>query len=102
MEHKKKSLIGWFHSLFPNCKETTLYIVKEQETSLHFTERFKMLFHVYLVCKFCRLFRKQSGMLHHHVHEMMKESSLETSVFKLSDRQKREIEESINRQLGGI
>ncbi len=101
MEGKKKSLVGWFHSLFPNCKDTTLLIVKEQETHLHFTERFKMLFHVYIVCKFCRMFRKQSGMLHQHVHQMMKESTLDTTVFKLTDKQKRDIEDAINRQLSG-
>ena len=81
---KNKNIIGHAKSIFPNCKDTTLLVVKEQERSLYMTEKIRLYFHL-MICSFCRLFRTQSNMIHTQIHELVLKNKI---VFKLTEEQK--------------
>lgn len=98
MEKKKKSVIGWLNSLAPNCKEVSMLAIKEQETDLSFKEKCKLYFHIYVACKFCRLFRKQIHLLHHHIHNHSKNTVL-GNHFVLDEQTKFAMQAKINEQL---
>jgi len=72
----------FINNLLHNCEETSLNIVKSEETSLSVSEWLKMKFHI-AFCKCCRNFGKQTkGMdkaLHHHFHADFSEKATKAS-----------------------
>jgi hypothetical protein len=99
MEKKPKSIAGKLRGLMPDCKDATALIIKEQEVPLAFGEKVRMYFHVFVICKFCRLFHKQSWALHHHIRHMVQPDDA-TRDYKLSDAQKTELQKVLDRAQG--
>lgn len=97
MEKKKKSILGKIDSLFPNCRDVTMLVVKEQEIPLTFRQKYCLYFHL-MVCKFCRAFRVQSGILHQHVHHLSKEAANAETGQSMSAERKAEIEKLLSEQ----
>jgi hypothetical protein len=62
----------FINNLLHNCEETSLNIVKSEETSLSASAWLKMKFHI-AFCKCCRNFGKQTKAmdkaLQHHYHK---------------------------------
>lgn len=71
------------------CKEATLYISKKEEHKLSVSERAKLFIHL-LICKFCKLFYKQSQYL------AVEMKHLNTNA-ALSDRDKETLEQLIEK-----
>jgi hypothetical protein len=99
MTGKKKSIVGHINGLFPNCREVTMLVVKEQEMALTFPEKIKLFFHANIVCKFCRVFRKQSGILHKHIHKMAEEGASSSVKFTLDAHRKSAMQAAIDREM---
>jgi hypothetical protein len=61
--------MNFFNKLLNNCEETSISIVKSEETSLSFSAWLKMKFHI-MFCKCCQNFGKQTKAideaLYHH------------------------------------
>jgi hypothetical protein len=59
-----------------SCKKATFLITKKESDPIAFTEKFQLMIHL-MLCRFCRLFEKQSKLidsLAHHLHEHQHES----------------------------
>jgi hypothetical protein len=95
MTKEKRSIAGKLRGLMSTCQDMTMLIIKEQEVPLSVMEKLKLYTHVYIVCKFCRLFRKQSWALHHHVQKMAQE---QTVGHHLSTEQKERLQALINKE----
>jgi len=93
---KKKTIIGKFHGLFPCCKDVTMMIEKEHQEKLDFYSKFRMHFHIYFVCKFCRAFRVQSYLIQKKFIEMKENYVSENLKFELSLEQKNKMQLVIN------
>lgn len=85
----------FINNLLHNCEETSLNIVKSEETSLSVSELLKVKFHI-AFCKCCRNFGKQTRAmdkaLQYHFHENI--SGKET---KASDALKNKIKENLQK-----
>ncbi len=85
----------FINNLLHNCEETSLNIVKSEETSLSVSEWLKMKFHI-AFCKCCRNFGKQTKAmdkaLQHHFHENISEKET-----KASDALKNKIKENLQK-----
>ena len=68
----------FLNNLLHNCEETSLNIVKSEETSLTFYAWLKMKFHI-TFCKCCRNFGKQTKnmdkAIHNHFQPQIQEES---------------------------
>lgn len=98
MSKKTTSFAGKLNSLFPNCKEVTMLIVKEHETKLSSFERFKLYFHTAIVCKFCKAFKIQSRFLNKHVHNMAGQATTSATNRNLSTAKKASMQAAIDAQ----
>lgn len=76
------------NNLLHNCEETSLSIIKSEESSLAFSEWLKMRIHI-AFCKCCRNFGKQTKVidraLQHHFHSPISDQSTKASQ-ELKDR----------------
>ena len=52
-----------------NCKETSTLITKETEGTISLSEGMQLRMHV-MMCKFCKLFRKQSKFISDSAHHL--------------------------------
>lgn len=93
----KKTLLGKINNLFPTCKEITLLVVKEHEMELSRNEKIKLIFHSSM-CKFCKMFRKQSALLNEHIHKAAEQSETEAPKFKLSNASKAQMQSELNKE----
>ena len=93
---KQKSIVAKLRAMMPDCKDVSMLIIKEQETTLTFKQKLKMYFHVYVACKFCNLFYKQTRLLHKHIHQIKKNDGLD---YKLSQEEKINIQTLIEKEL---
>jgi len=93
---KQKTIVGKFHALFPCCKDVTMMIEKEHQMKLDFYSKFKMYFHIYMVCKFCRAFRVQSYLLQKKLKEMKESYVNESLQYELSLEQKTKMQKAID------
>lgn len=84
--------------MLPDCKGVTMLIIKEQETSLKLSERVKMYFHVYVVCKFCNLFYKQSNLLHQHIKKLSLHEHADKLDYHLSDHKKKQLQDLLDKE----
>ncbi len=98
MPGKHKTFLGKLNGLFPTCKEVTLLVVKEQEQALTRSEKLKLFFHAGIVCSFCKVFRRQSGLLHQHIHKAAGYAEAEQPRYALSDQKKSELQAEINKR----
>jgi hypothetical protein len=97
MKAKQKTIIGRINSVFPSCKEVTMLIIKEQEITLSFSEKAKLIFHT-AMCSFCRVFKKQSTILHEHIHKRLVEEGSESIPFSLSEKDKNAMQTLIDNE----
>lgn len=99
MAHKKKSILARIDSLFPNCKEVTMLVVKEHEIELTLSEKIKLFFHANIVCSFCKIFRQQSGILQKHIHKMAEDDQFSNMTFTLDDQEKSAMQAAIDKEI---
>ena len=97
----KKTLKEFLSASMINCKDTSMLIIKHQENALTFVEKIKMYFHVYVACKLCRLFYKQSNELHEHIQKISKDSHAGNISYQLSDEQKSNLQNIIVKESEG-
>jgi hypothetical protein len=83
----------------PNCKDITLLIIKNQELKLSFYDRFKMYFHVFVVCKLCKLFYLQSNSLHRRIHQLSSLHHKDVTDYTLTEEQKRTLQTKIDKEI---
>jgi len=93
----KKTLLGKINNLFPTCKEVTLLVVKEHEMELSRNEKIKLIFHASM-CKFCKMFRKQSALLNEHIHKAAERSEKEAPQFRLSEARKAQMQSELDKE----
>jgi len=85
----------FINNLLHNCEDTSLNIIKSEETSLPVSVWLKMKFHI-AFCKCCRNFNKQTKaidrVLQHHFHENFPDQET-----KASDALKKRIKENLQK-----
>jgi len=77
--------------LMITCKEATMLSVKKAEIKLSFQDRFRLFIHL-LVCKYCRLFDKQTKMINKLLSNWKADK-------KLSDLEKNSLQNLIEQEL---
>ena len=98
MKANKNTIMKRLVRLMPDCKEITLLIVKEQEVTLSLKEKFDMHFHL-MICKFCKAFRIQSGVLHQHIRRVAHNESEYVVKNTLDPQKKAAIQDAVERYL---
>ncbi|ANF51142.1 hypothetical protein A0O34_11725 [Chryseobacterium glaciei] len=85
----------FFNRLLNNCEETSLNIIKSEETSLSFSAWLKMKFHI-LFCKCCQNFKKQTKVIDEALYKHF-ESEMNEDGEHLSQELKDKIKESLKK-----
>jgi hypothetical protein len=75
------------------CKEATLLMVKHQAHATGLKEKVQMCFHL-LICRFCRLFFKQTSLLDEELKTTAINDDLLPEV-KMSDEKKSALQEKL-------
>ena len=78
------------NKLLINCKEATLMVVLQECDHLPFKKRFALWIHL-LICKYCKLFNKQSK----QINDVLKKHASEKNL-SLSFEKKQELTHLIN------
>jgi hypothetical protein len=90
--HYFAGAIGWNLC----CKQATYLLLKKEEIKkLSFKEEISLRFHL-SICKFCKLFRKQSAIINQMIHE-----TVLTNKAQLLQKDKEKIKLLINSNLNG-
>lgn len=76
-----------------SCKEATYLTSKKEQGMISFGERIKLSFHL-MMCKFCKMFDIQNGVIVHHSKRMEKVLSSTDNVV-LPDGAKEQIRGSL-------
>ena len=90
MNHLKKVIY--------NCKQATLLIEKRQIKSLSFRETIELRIHL-AGCSMCKLYNKQSQVIHQMVLQLFHDSKLQASTLSLDENFKKELQERIEEEL---
>jgi hypothetical protein len=85
------------HGFFINCKESTYIVSCSMERKLSFKEKLGLFFHL-LICKTCRLFKKQTILLN-EVFKKMSSADSEAQNFKLSAQEKESMNVLIKKEM---
>jgi hypothetical protein len=101
MAKTNTSMKNFLMAYMTNCKDATMLVIKHQENSLTMIEKIKMYFHVHVACKLCRLFYKQSNELHQQVQKLSKESKLDNLSYRLTNEEKSELQNVIEKESQG-
>ncbi|MBN4062132.1 hypothetical protein JYU20_02920 [Bacteroidales bacterium AH-315-I05] len=81
-----------------NCEQATFLVTKETSGTITFSEKIKMQFHL-LVCKYCRLFKKQSTFLSENINHQHQHSDKCLPDCKLEDSRKARMQEILQAEL---
>lgn len=80
-----------------NCRRATFLIEKRRTDSISLAETIKLYIHL-AGCSFCRTFARQSSLINKMMQKMSGTPVSEDN--RLSDEEKREMQEAIERKLG--
>ncbi|MFP3594008.1 hypothetical protein [Chryseobacterium sp. SIMBA_038] len=86
----------FFNRLLNNCEETSLNIIKSEETSLSFSAWLKMKFHI-LFCKCCQNFKKQTKVIDEALYKHF-DSEMNENEEHVSQELKDKIKESFKKE----
>jgi hypothetical protein len=81
--------------LNPTCKETTELLTKRDTVGLSWYESLRMKFHL-AICRMCRAFDIQVGILNHALHQHIDQSPTESD---LSSEAAQRISDTLQREL---
>jgi hypothetical protein len=91
--HYFASSIGWNLC----CKQATFLLLKKEESvKLTFKEESALKFHM-AICRFCKLFKKQSAIMNKLIHE-----SIASGTLRMADVDKNNLKSLINSGLNEI
>ncbi len=88
--------MGYLKKIIRNCKQATFLIEKKAISRLSVREMIELRIHLY-GCSFCRLYKKQSGIINDMVQELFR-SSTQTGA-RLDDDFKKELQGRIEKEL---
>ncbi|ASU32225.1 hypothetical protein [Mucilaginibacter xinganensis] len=88
--------MSYFKRVIYNCKQATLLIEKKSAGRLSLRESFELRVHL-LGCSFCRIYKKQSGVINEMVQQLFR-SSMQADK-KLDDNFKKDLQLKIEEEL---
>jgi len=84
--------------LMLSCVQATFLVTKEMSGTITFWEKIKMQLHL-MVCKYCRLFKKQSRFIDDNVEQLHQDSSKYLLDRKLDDTKKAAMDQAMQAEL---